>query len=231
MSNGSQRKSAPPPFIPTVVRLPSNDFRMSDAQIAQLEAAGGVKLSEQQRRKLQGLADTWTEDLFIRRSARPKQFRECLDEMEDAFALVEKACQWDRHPQYALVHWAMETSVEGAEGFPVRLGAFEVEAKKFRETILALKECLPSDPGRQRPFEDQRRIMLLANIFEAAGGKATAYLSEHAETGTMADTPFRKFAQQFYSLLAADDKRDPGGLDKALRKALQARRAQRLASS
>jgi hypothetical protein len=96
-----------------------------DAQFADLEAAGGVKLSERQR-SLQALADSWTEDLYIRRSARPKRFRECLDEMDDAFAGVEKACQWDDHPQYALVHWAMETSVKGAEGFPVRLSAFEV---------------------------------------------------------------------------------------------------------
>ena len=126
MSNGSQRKSTPPPFTPTVVRLPHNDFKISDAQFADLEAAGGVKLSERQRRSLQALADSWTEDLYIRRSARPKRFRECLDEMDDAFAGVEKACQWDDHPQYALVHWAMETSVKGAEGFPVRLSAFEV---------------------------------------------------------------------------------------------------------
>jgi hypothetical protein len=46
----------------------------------------------------------------------------------------------------------------------------------------------------------------------------------------MADTPFRRFANQFYAMLAADDKRDPGGLDKALRLALNTRRMQRRAS-
>jgi hypothetical protein len=56
-------------------------------------------------------------------------------------------------------------------------------------------------------------------------------LSEYSETGSMADTPFRSFAHRFYTMLPADDKRDPGGLDKALRLALKARRMQRRASA
>jgi hypothetical protein len=217
--------TTPPPFTPTVVRLPSDEFRISDEQFAELEAAGGVRLSEQHRRNLHTLADIWIGDLHIRRSPRPKQFGDCLDDMEDAFAQVERACQWGRHPKYALMHWAMETSVKGADCLPVRLTAFELEAKTLREMILALKQQLPPDPGRQRPYDDERRIIFLANIFEEAGGKATAYLSEYVETGSMADTPFRRFAHQFYSLLPAHDKRDLGGLDKALRLALKTRRA------
>jgi hypothetical protein len=49
-----------------------------------LEAAGGVTLSEHHRRNLQALADTWIGDLYIRCSARLKQFRECLEDMENA---------------------------------------------------------------------------------------------------------------------------------------------------
>ena len=46
----------------------------------------------------------------------------------------------------------------------------------------------------------------------------------------MTETPFLKFARNFYSLLPADDKRDPGGFDDALRDALATRRAQRAQS-
>ena len=97
--------------------------------------------------------------------------------------------------------------------------------------MVALQQCLPPDPGRQRPFDDERRLIFLADIFEEAGGKAVAYASEHVETGSMADTPFRNFAQLFYSLLPANDKRTCGGLDDALRDALATRRAQRAALS
>jgi hypothetical protein len=222
-SDKAKKVSTPPVFSPAVIRVPVEEFRITDAQFGELEGAGGITLSEIQRTELVTLAIFWIDDLRMRVSARPKQFRECLDEIEKAFASVERACQWDRHPQYALVHWAMETSVKGAEALPVKLSAFELEAKNFRETILALKQCLPPDPGRQRPFDDEGRIFLLAEIFEKAGGKATAYSSAYAEKGGVADTPFRKFAQQFYLLLPADNKRDPGGFDEALRLAMMAR--------
>ncbi len=115
--------------------------------------------------------------------------------------------------------------------FPANLAALERQIQIVRETAVALQLCLPPDPGRQRPFDDERRIIGLADIFEEAGGRAVAYASAYVETGSMADTPFRTFAQQFYSLLPANDKRDRGGLDDALRDALAARRAQRAASS
>jgi hypothetical protein len=144
--------------------------------------------------------------------------------MEEAFLQAEKACDWDRQPEYHLVHWAMDTPVKDANLFPVALAALQLQLKTMRETVLALKECLPADPGRQRPFDDERRIIFLADIFEEAGGKAVAYASEYEE-GSMANTPFRKFSRHYYSLLPAEDKRDPGGLDDALRDALATRRA------
>jgi hypothetical protein len=220
--------------VPSVTSGSSEDFKIDDAQFARLEEAGNVKLSDQQRTSLITLGIFWIDDLRLRRTARPKQFSECFDKMIAAFSHAEEACRLnekvgslERH----LLHWAMETPVKGANAFPITLAALEPQIKAVRETVVALKNSLPLDPGRQRPFDDERRIISLADIFEAAGGNPTAYLSEYSETGSMADTPFRSFAHRFYTMLPADDKRDPGGLDKALRLALKARRMQRRASA
>jgi hypothetical protein len=245
MSRGSKRKSpgaagesrpvrTPGPFFPAAMRVPGGDFKFTDSQFEQLERAGDVTLSQHLREELLTLADAWRHDLRLRLTPRPKQFRSCLDKMDKAFLQAEKACFWDHGLEYHLVHWAMETTVEDAKGFPVALAALEQQLQTVRKTVVALMGCLPEDPGRQRPFDDQHRMIFLADIFERAGGTALAYLSAHVETAgkadtVMADTAFRNFAQQFYSLLLAEDKRDPGGLDEALRIALIARRAQRSA--
>jgi hypothetical protein len=112
--------------------------------------------------------------------------------------------------------------------FPVAVMALENQLDTVLGTVRDLLKHLPEDPGQQRPFDDERRIIRLADIFEEAGGKAVAYWDE-AKTGGMAETPFRLFALQFYRLLPADDKRDLGGLDDALRHALATRREQRRA--
>jgi hypothetical protein len=216
--------TAPPPFFPLVMRVPSEGFSISEAQFVQLEEAGQIKLGDEQRGKLQALANFWITDLAARRSPRPKVFRNCLDDVINASLQLERVCQWDEHPLYHLIHWAMETKVDGAPVFPRILASAEQGARRAREMAQALKKCLPSDPGRQRPFDDDRRIRYLSEIYEQAGGKATAYLSSYTEKG-MADTPFRNFAQSFYSMLPAEDKRDPGGLDDALRFALIGRPA------
>jgi hypothetical protein len=222
-------ESTPPVFLPAAISVPADDFKFTEVQYEQLEKAGGVKLADQQRANLLTLALFWIDDLRLRRTARPRQFRECLVKMENAFVRAEESCRWDHGVAYHLVHWAMEAKVKDAVGFPVALAALEHQLQTVRETVGGLIRCLPRDPGRQRPFDDERRIIFLADIFEQAGGKASAYLSAHVER--MADTPFRNFAQQFYSLLPAEDKRDPGGLDDALRLALIARRAKRAFSS
>jgi hypothetical protein len=217
-----------------VTSVPSEDFKIDDGQFVQLEEASDVKLSDQQRTSLITLGNFWIDDLRLRRTARPKHFSECFDKMITAFTHAEEACHLnekvgslERH----ILHWAMDVPVKDASAFPITLAALELQLKTARETVVALKSSLPPDPGRQRPFDDERRIIFLADIFEAAGGNPTAYLSEYSETGSMADTPFRRFAHRFYAMLAADDKRDPGGLDKALRLALNTRRLQRRASS
>jgi hypothetical protein len=233
-SSGRRRVSTPSPFFPTVTGVSGEDFKIDDAEFEQLEKAGNVKLSDQQRANLITLGDFWINDLRIRRTARPKQFAECLDKMISAFSGAEEACRLDEKVgslERHLLHWAMEASVNDANSLLNMLATLEKKLKTASESLVALKSSLPLDPGRQRPFDDERRIIFLADIFEAAGGKATAYLSDHSQTGSMADTPFRRFARRFHAMLAADDKRDPGGLDKALLSALKGRRKQRRTSA
>jgi hypothetical protein len=232
-SSDHRYASTPSPFLPTVTGVSGEDFKIDDAQFEQLEKAGSVKLSDQQRVKLITLGSFWIDDLRLRRTARPKKFAERLDKMIAAFSGAEEACRLDEKVgslERHLLHWAMDVSVKDANSLLNVLAALELQLKIASETLVVLKSSLPPDPGRQRPFDDERRIIFLANIFEAAGGKPTAYLSEHSETG-MANTPFRNFAQRFYAMLAAADKRDPGGLDKALLLALKGRRKQRLTSA
>ena len=69
----------------------------------------------------------------------------------------------------------------------------------MRERLAALEQYLPDDPGRQRPFNDERRIIFLADVFEDAGGKAVVYAGGYHDAESTADTAFRRFAQQFYA--------------------------------
>jgi hypothetical protein len=228
------RPSAPPPLFPVVTKVRSGDFKISDDQFADLEKAGNIKLSKKQRTKLSTLADFWIGDLRIRRSARPKQFRKCFDKIIMAFSRAEEACRLnesgDINEQH-LLQWILEAPVKDATMFPVKLAGFELEIKAYRNVLVGLRDSLPLDPGWQRPFYDARRIIFLADIFKEAGGKPVAYAGGYLDEGSMTDTPFRRFAQHFYSLLPADDKRAPGGLDDALRGALAIRRGKRAHAS
>src|SRR5262245_3399710 len=105
-SSGEHRPKTPPVFFPAALSDPYADFKFTDSQFEELEKAGGVKLSEQQRANLLTLALIWISDLRLRRSARPN-----LDKMAKAFASAEEVCRWDHGLEYHLVHWAMETSV------------------------------------------------------------------------------------------------------------------------
>jgi len=221
---GSAPAKTPPPLSPVVLRVPREHFAFSEAQYAELEHAGGVSLSSEQRSRLLTLAIFWIDDLRIRLSPRPKAFRECLEKMITTLSSAEEASRWDDPLKRHLLHWAMATDVEGAEALPGRLYGLEDNLKSAREFFATLIQKLPRDPGRQRPFNDERRMLALADIFEAVGGKAAIYSSAYEEGG-IADTPFRRFAQLFYSLLPGEDKRDPGGLDEALRLAILARPA------
>jgi len=228
------RPSAPPPLFPVVTKVRGGDFKISDDQFADLEKAGNIKLSEKQRRKLSTLADIWIGDLRIRRSARPKQFQKYLDKMITTFSQTEEVCRLtesDGSFEQHFLHWVMEAPVKDATMLPAKLAALELQIKAFREVLVELRGSLPPDLGWQRPFDDERRIIFLADIFEEAGGKPVAYAGGYLDEGSMTDTPFRRFAQHFYSLLPADDKRAPGGLDDALRGALAIRRGKRAHAS
>jgi hypothetical protein len=231
MKNGAAKKKntstgakTPPPLSPVVLRVPKEDFTFSEAQYDELEKAGGVSLSSEQRSALLNLAIFWIDDLRIRLSPRPKAFREPLEKIIDTLSDAEEACRWDDPVRRHLLHWAMSTDAEGVEALPGRLYGLEDNLKSAREFFAKLIQKLPPDPGRQRPFDDERRMLALADIFEAAGDKAAIYSSAYEEGG-VADTPFRRFAQLFYFLLPAEDKRDPGGLDEALRLAILTRSA------
>jgi hypothetical protein len=157
---GKQKPNSPttPPVLhPAAISVPNEDFKLADFQFDELEKAGEVRLLEKQRKDLQTLAIFWNDDLRLRRSARPKQFRERLEKMEKVFAQAEDASRWDRAPEYHLVHWAMQQPAHNAEGFPVVLAALENQLQAVRATVAALLQCLPSDPGRQRPFDDEKR--------------------------------------------------------------------------
>jgi hypothetical protein len=226
-------KSTPPVFAPFVIGVPAEEFELTKDQVLELEKEGQIKLSEKCRTDLVTLGRFWIEDLLLRRSARPKQFYAILDKLEEVLVKAQLACQLNERPgslERHLLHWAMAAPVPGALAFPTNVAALERQIEIVLETVSALKQCLPEDPGRQRPFDDERRIIYLADVFERAGGKAVAYASGYAKTGSMADTPFRRFAHKFYWLLPAEDKRDRGGLDDALRDALSTRRAQRRSS-
>jgi hypothetical protein len=224
---GSAPAKTPPPLSPVVLRGPRENFTFSQVQYAELEQAGGVSLSSEQRSRLLTLAIFWIDDSRIRLSPRPKAFRECLEKIITTLSNAEEASRWDDPLKRHLLHWAMATDVEGAEALPGRLYGLEDNLKSAREFFATLIQKLPRDPGRQRPFNDEQRMLALADVFEAAGGKAVVYAGGYHEEGSMADTPFRRFAQLFYYFLPADDKRDPGGFDDALRDALAVRREKR----
>jgi hypothetical protein len=223
-------KGPPPVLLPIVTAVPNEEFKFTDSQFDQLAKMGQVKFSEKHRITLETLAQFWIDDLRVRATARPKQFEDVLETMRTTLSQAREACRLNdtvgsigRH----LLHWAMEAPVQGAATFAVAVMALEHQIDVVLGTVGELLQYLPEDEGRTRPFGDERRIIFLADIYEEAGGKATVYWRD-IESG-MADTPFRRFAQQFYSLLPAVDKREPGGLVRALRVALAARREQRRA--
>jgi hypothetical protein len=220
---------APPPLFPLVERPPEY-FELTTAQYRDLEKAGDITLSSEQREKLLSLAYLWIEDLRFRLSPRPKAFRDWLQRVIDAFSNAEDACRRDDLLKRHILYWAMATDVEDAEVVVRELHGLEEGLKRTRDLFAAVKEKLPNDPGGKRPFDDERYVITLADVFEAAGGKPVVYAGGYYEQGSMANTPFRRFAQLFYFFLRAREKRDPGGLDDAIRDALAVRRENRLQS-
>jgi hypothetical protein len=197
-------------------------FRLTDEQFRELEAEGGVHFSAEHRQELDLLAELWTDDLIFRIGDRPSQFRTRLEQIDAALKQLEAVCclddrgeTLDRH----LVQWAANSGVEPAAGIGVILDALIAQTAEARTALAQLLDLLPPDEGKARAFGDARRFRKLAAIFESAGGKARAYSSAYDLSG-FANTPFRRFAQAYYTMLEAPRKRTRIGVDKALKDAL-----------
>jgi len=211
--------------MPVVLQNPP-PTELTDERFASLEKLGGVALSAQHRQDLFALANFWVNDSLVQKSSRPRDFRIILDDMigaiDRAGATVRINERGATEVQRHFLVWAMNTP-EGGPNFVSALDSLDVQLSEIRKTAVRLKDSLPADPGRKRPFQDYRRISMLADIFEAAGGKPTVYATEHEEGG-FADTALRRFARQFYSYLPLAVRRTSSGLDNALREALSIRR-------
>lgn len=179
------------------------------------------------RQRLDDLAHFRSGQLTRLQSPRPKQFRKRLKLIEDRLAKAHGALDlnrdgaaiWERH----LYNWAANTGVEGANSFFADTSELLARIRRMIEVVVKLDEALPRNGGRRRPYDDQRLFTAMADVFERAGGTASAYWSEHA--GGMADNPFRRFVQVFYKKLPVQSKRTPAGVDEALRDAMSSRRS------
>lgn len=213
-------KAAPPVLMPVVTRN-APEFKLTDAEFAALEKAGNITLHAKHRSDLLTLAARWIFHDQTLQSARPKQFRNRLNQISDALEKAREvsdintsnAPALDRH----LLNWAI--SIPGASSFYTELLELEQQIKAIEKTVATLQNAIPPDHGKMRPHNDARMILHLANIYEAAGGKARVYPSTYEKDG-WADTLFRRFAHNFYSQLPLSRRRAPSGLVNALRDAL-----------
>jgi hypothetical protein len=132
----------PPAFSPAAIPAPFANFKITDSQFEELESAGGIKLSHDHRDELLTLAHAWISDLQLRSSARPNDFRKCLDGMAKALLKAEEACQWDHGIKYHLVHYADDDLGGGPFVFSEALSSLEHQSKSLRETINVLRTRL-----------------------------------------------------------------------------------------
>jgi hypothetical protein len=217
-------RNAPVGLLYPLVTSPP-EVELCETQFTELEQAGGLRLAQQQRRRLQLLAESWTTQSFDLVSARSKEFWERLESIRTTLENAQRAIDLNQEGasirDQHFLNWLINQS---QSAFYAELLTLDGHLGTACQLATELQNLLPSDHGGSRPFGDDRWISELADIFEAAGGKALVYASEHAED-SIADTPFRRFARRFYSLLPLARKRRPrGGLDEALRTALEGRR-------
>jgi hypothetical protein len=215
-------------IIYPLVQKGGPEFQISDANFAALEGVGEITLSAELRTRLNDFAQSWAAQLTGLQSPRPKQFRTRLELIENTLAKAYESLDlnrtgasiWERH----LFNWAGNAEVEGATSFFEDTDELLTRMRRMIDLVASLERALP-DGGSKRPFDDEHYFIALADLFERAGGAAVAYWSEHKNPSGMADTPFRRFVQAFYKMLPVPWKRRPGGLDNALRDALESRRS------
>jgi hypothetical protein len=213
-------------LYPLVLQAPEDDSKLTDGQFADLEKTGQISLTSEARRYLNNIATSWAAHDRARHSPRPREFRTRLrsirSNLEKAHAEAdlnrEGATPFDRR----LLHWLLERSE--TRGL---LGQF-ADLEHLIQSLRKAEELLPPDSGSARPMDDHRFIRYLADQFEACGGKARAYLSNHSDEN-YAKTPFRQFVLRFYRLLPLKTRRTQRGLDEAIRRTLaQRRRSQKV---
>lgn len=205
------------------------EFQLSDRNFAELERVGEVTLSAELRQRLRDLAQSWVTLLRELLSPRPKQFRKRLKQIEDRLEKAYRALDlnregafiWEQH----LFNWARNSGVVGATSFFEDTTDLLIRMRRMIELSARLEQALPRDAGRWRPYNDKRLFIILADLFERAGGESVTYWTEHGDRSGMADTPFRRFVQAFYKMLPIGSKRRPTGVDKALRDAMRSRRS------
>lgn len=210
-----------------VLKNPPPDVRFTQDQFYQLEIAGGVSLSAENRRDLENLGQVWCLDDLFRRSARPGMFRRLIARKRAKLNAAIRAL--DLNPENAsslerhFFSWFTDHADEDASAL---VGNAESLLAAVATAFEALENSLPSDEGRARPSSDKRRIQQLADIFERAGGKAKVYTSGYTEDG-MANTVFRRFATAYYKILPLGNRRIRRGIDSAIIQALRGRRGRK----
>lgn len=208
-------------IFPLVSRA-SSFSELSQSQFAELEAAGQISLPPATRRDLNSIADSWISHDIASRSPRPAEFRARLrliiDTLQAAHTAAElngdNASIFESH----MFHWLFLGDIPGAGDALTQLGCLPNLINFFKKA----KEALPTDRGSTRPLDDHRFIQLLADQFEACGGKARIYFSD--KEGHYVGTPFHKFVRKFLSCLKLQSGRTALGLGEAIRLALRQRR-------
>jgi hypothetical protein len=220
--------SAPQPTVlyPVVMR-PADHGELSEADIERLEAAGGIKFAPEIRRALKNTAAGWIAHDHLLQSPRPKEFRRRLRAMENALKRAidrldlnrTDAPILDRH----LYHWLLNADFESAKDMLRTSISLTQQAHGLSDLLRLVQQDLPVDKGRSRPMDEDRFILYLADQFEASGARASAYASQHSESG-YGETPFRRFVHEFYAMLPIKSRRTRVGLDDAILRALEYRR-------
>jgi hypothetical protein len=210
-------------LYPVVVKVPSDDKELSEADFQALESVGGVRFEASTRRALKNIAAGWISHDRVLQSPRPPQFRKRLRKMEEAVELAIGSLDLNKDNAPILDHhlytWLINKGFDGADDLQQSSAILMQEGHKLIDLLRRAQRSLPLDTGRSRPMDDDRFIIHLAVQFEASGGRAVAYNSSHTDSG-YGDTPFRKFVHQFYGLLPIKSRRISSGLDQVIIAAL-----------
>jgi hypothetical protein len=235
VSRGRKSSTVPSVRQPTVLypvvtrELPQRaDYaELSQADIGHLEVAAGFDFKPDARRKLQSIAAGWISHDRVLQSPRPKKFRARLQKMEKAAGGIIGTLDLDRNDapilDRHLLHWLINSGCRSANDMLAASASLIGQAQQLVDLLRRVQQNLPADRGRRRPMDEDRFIIYLADQFEASGGQARAYASEHSESG-YGETPFRKFVHQFYKALPIKSRRKRSGLDESILRALEYRR-------